>query len=181
MNLTKRQQLLAIAAITAVALLAADRLVFSPLVKTWKARSDQLATLKKNVTQGRALFDRDTAIRERWDTMRTNTLPSEVSAAEGRVLNGFDRWSRESRVTITSIRPQWKRAASDYAALECRVDAAGSLSALTRFLYDLERDPLGLKVESLELTARDDNGEQLTLGLQVSALLLNPPSTPSRR
>lgn len=181
MNLTKRQQLLAILAITAVALLVADRLIISPLVKSWKARSEQLAALKKNVTQGRALLERDTALRERWDAMRTNTLPSEVTAAESRVLTGFDRWSRDSRVTITSIRPQWKRATTDYAALECRVDAAGGLGALTRFLYELERDPLGLKVESLELTARDDNGEQLTLGLQVSALLLNPPSAQTTR
>ena len=181
MNLTKRQQVLALVAITAVVLFVADQPVFTPLVKSWKARSARLAALKKDVVQGRGTLTRETTIRERWDAMRTNTLPSDVTAAENRVLTGFDRWSRDSRVTITSIRPQWKRAAADYAALECRVDAAGGLGALTRFLYELERDALGLKVESLELTARDDNGEQLTLGLQVSALLLNPPPAQSIR
>jgi len=181
MNLTRRQQLLGILAGVAVALLAADRLVVGPLIKTWKARSERLATLKKSVTQGRLLLEREAAIRQRWETMRTNTLASEVSVAEGQILKGFERWSQDSRVSITSVRPQWKRSAADHVTLECRVDAAGSLPALTRFLYELERDPLALKVEALELTSRDDSGGQLTLGLQVSGLLLNPPSVSARR
>lgn len=181
MNLTRRQQFLGILAGVAVALLAADRLVITPLLKTWKARTERLVTLKKSVTQGRLLLEREAAIRQRWDTMRTNTLASEVSVAEGQILKGFERWSQESRVSITSVRPQWKRSAADYTTLECRVDAAGSLPALTRFLYELERDPLALKVEALELTSRDDSGGQLTLGLQVSGLLLSPPSSSARR
>ena len=62
--------------------------------------------------------------------------------------------------------------------LECRADAAGSLPALTRFLYEAEKDPLALKVEAVEITARDNDGQQLSLALQVSGLLLNPPPQP---
>ena len=173
MNLTNRQQLLAIVAVTAVALFASDRLVFEPLLKSWKARGTRLVELRKSVDKGRTLLERDQAIRVRWDTMRTNTLSSEVSVAEGQVLNRFDEWAKKSSVAISAIRPQWKRNAEDYLTLECRVDAAGNLPALTRFLYSVEKDSLALKVESLELTARDDNANQLSLGLQVSGLLLN--------
>lgn len=60
---------------------------------------------------------------------------------------------------------------------ECRADAAGNLSALTRFLYQAEADPLAIKVDVVELTARDTDGEQLTLGLQVSGLLLKTPGS----
>ena len=56
---------------------------------------------------------------------------------------------------------------------ECRVDAAGSLSSLSRFIYNIERDPLAVKVDTVELTARDNNGSQIGLGLLVSALVLN--------
>jgi hypothetical protein len=42
---------------------------------------------------------------------------------------------------------------------------------VTRLLYDLETDPMALKVEGLELTARDERGEQVSLGLQVSGLM----------
>ena len=92
--------------------------------------------------------------------------------AEGRLLGAFDGWSRESRVSIMSIKPQWKRSDDDFMTLECRVDASGTLATITRFLYEIEHNPLALKVESVELNSRDTTGAQLTLGLQVSGLVL---------
>jgi translation initiation factor IF-2 len=101
-------------------------------------------------------------------------LPNNVSVAENEVLRAFERWSQQSRLSVTSIKPQWKRTADDYMTLECRADAFGSLEALTRFLYDVERDSLALKVEAVEITTRDNEGQQLSLALQVSGLLLSP-------
>jgi hypothetical protein len=48
----------------------------------------------------------------------------------------------------------------------------GSLDQLFNFLYKMESSPLGLKVDSVELTSRDDSGRQLALGLTVSGLIL---------
>jgi hypothetical protein len=178
MNLNKRQQLLGILAIGAVALLAGDRLVFTPLTRLWKDRSEQLAQTKKSFEHGTQVLAREKVIRERWDRMRTNTLSSEISVAESEVWRAFDRWSQGNGITINGLKPQWKHNADDYATLECRVDATGTLPQITRFLYEIEKDPLGIKVDILEMTARDDRGQQLTLNLQVSGLQLNPPATP---
>jgi len=175
MNLSfqNRQQLLTIVALVAVALWAGDKLVLSPLMKSWKERSTRIVELRKSLLQGAQLLDRERSIRARWETMRTNTLPNEISAAEGRVLKAFDQWSQDSRISITSVKPQWKQNTDEFKSLECRVDAFGSLSTITRFLYELERDPLALKVDAVELSARDNEGSQLTLGLQVNGLILN--------
>jgi hypothetical protein len=62
--------------------------------------------------------------------------------------------------------------------LECRADAFGSIQAVSRFLYEVERDPLALKVEVVEIMPRDTAGQQLTLGLQVSGLVLNLEGQP---
>ena len=170
-----RQHLLTLIAAAAVALLAGDSLVFTPLVKAWRERSSRIAQLKRDITQGARTLERERAIRDRWDSIRTNTLPDDVSVAEGGVLKAFDRWSRDSRISITSIKPQWKRNADDFVTLECRVDAFGSLSTLSRFLYEVEHhEPLALKVDVVEIGSRDAEGSQLTLGLQVSGVLLNP-------
>ena len=48
---------------------------------------------------------------------------------------------------------------------------------LSRFLYSVERDPMALKLELVELGARDKDGQQLSLGLQLSGLVLNTPLT----
>ena len=172
MAIKNRQQLLIILAATGAALLIGDKLVITPLTASWQARSKQIAELTKQVNQGSLLVSRDSVIRTRWDQMRNGTLPEEVSAAENEVLQAFERWSQESRISISSIKPQWKRAGDDFMTLECRADAFGSIQAVTRFLYEVEKDPLALRVEAVEITARDNDGQQLTVGLQVSGLQL---------
>ncbi len=178
MNLKNRQQLLGILAIAAVSLLVLDRMIITPLAHTWKDRTEQIDKLKKSVLKGNQLLARDKVIRERWSNMQTNALSSEVSIAENQVFRSLDRCSQESRITVNGIKPQWKRAGDDYATFECRVDATGNLGQITRFIYEIEKDPLGLKLDSVEITAHDDRGQQLTLGLQVSGLQLNPPPAP---
>jgi hypothetical protein len=76
---------------------------------------------------------------------------------------------------VASIKPQWKRGqTSQYSLLECRVDVTGSLPALVRFLHEVEKSPLALRIDSLELNARDESGGKLSLGLLVSGLRLVP-------
>jgi hypothetical protein len=178
MNLNNRQQVLGIIAIVAVALLTGDRLLFTPIWKSWKARSAQITELKKSVTKGTQLLERDGPIREHWEHMRTNTLSGEQSIAEGQVLRALNRWEQDSKVSVTSVQNRLKQNSDDYATLECHVDGSGSLSALTRFLFEIEKDPLGFKLDQVELAAQDDRGAQLTLGVQVSGLELNPPPLP---
>lgn len=175
MNIKNRQQVLAFVAIAAVALLAGDKFVRAPLLASWKERSNRLAVLNKSVTQGVQLLAREQTIRARWDHMRTNMLPANIGEAENEVLQAFEKWSQDSRISMTSIKPQWKHGADEYTTLECRADAFGSMQALTRFLYYIEQDPLGLKVEAVEITSRDNEGQQLSLAVQVSGVVLGAP------
>lgn len=168
---SKRQQLLTILAAAAIAFWAGDKLIVSRLTKSWKARAGRIAELRKSVNQGLQLLERQETIRTRWESFRTNTLPTKASVAQSKVLKDFDRWSQESGISIASIKPQWKEA-DDYLTLECHVDAFGTLPTLAKFLYNVEKDPLALKVEAVEITTRSNDGQQLALALQVSGLLL---------
>ena len=174
MNLKNRQHLMALVAGATVALFAADKLVITPLTKGWKGRQAEITKLRQQVAEGRSLVQREASLRNRWDQMRTNTLPNNPSLAEQQVLKAFDRWSQESRISILSVSPQWKHDTEDYMTLECRVEAAGNISAVTRFLHDVEKDQMALKLQAVEISARDNDGQQLALGLQLSALVLTP-------
>ena len=59
---------------------------------------------------------------------------------------------------------------------QCRMDASGNLNSLSRFLYDLEKDPMALRLDSLEISSRDKEGQQLVLAVQISGLVLTPPN-----
>lgn len=170
-----REHLLGLIAGIAVVLLIGNSLIINPLINSWRERSTRIEQLRRDIAKGQRTLERERSIHDLWDSMRTNMLPDDVSVAEGAVLKAFDRWSQSSRISITSVKPQWKRTADDFLTLEYRVDAFGSLSTVCRFLYDVEHhDPLTLKVELVELGARDAEGSQLTLALQVSGVLLNP-------
>ena len=180
MQIKNRQQLLIIGAIVAIALFAGDQLVLSPLIKIWGARATRVAELRKQITQGKMLVLREQSIRSRWEQMSRNALPNNSSAAEQQVYKAIDLWAQNSGVALSAITPQWKHDSDDYMTFECRVDAAGDLGKLSRFLYSVERDPMALKLELVELGARDKDGQQLSLGLQLSGLVLNTPTPPAR-
>jgi len=173
--ISQRQRLLMILAGTAVLLLVLDSLVITPLTKGWQARRAEIAKLQKNVTEGRGLIERADRTRALWAEMQTQALPNDAAKAEQDLIAAFDRWGRAANIELGSIKPQWKRGATNrYSQLECRVDASGSLATLSRFLYEVEKSTLALRVDSVELTARDDNGQKLSLGLLVSGLRLIP-------
>jgi hypothetical protein len=175
MNLPNRQRWLLVTAGAVVALLVLDRLVFTPLTDSWKARSAEIATLQRNIAAGRSTIERAQRTERLWADMQANALAKDTAQAEQDVLSAFEKWRGSSGVELGSMKQQWKRGANDkYSVLECRVDATGSLANLTRFLYEVEKSPLALRVDSLELISRDDQGSKLSLGLLVSGLRLAP-------
>jgi len=181
-QIKNRQQLLIVGAIAAIALFAGDQLVLRPLIKVWSARASRVAELRKKVTQGNLLVEREQkeseqkrGIQTRWERMVTNALPNNTSAAEQKVVQAIDLWAQNSGVVISAITPQWKHDSDDYMTYECRVDAAGDLDKLNRFLYSVEQAK-ALRLELVELGARDKEGQQLSLGLQLSGLVLKTPT-----
>ncbi|MBM3864785.1 MAG: hypothetical protein FJ381_02655 [Verrucomicrobia bacterium] len=170
-----RQRLLLILAGVALALLLLDGLVISPLTGAWKARSAEIARLGKLVTEGESTVVRGERMRGLWQEMQGEALPTDPAKAEQDLLTAFDRWGRAGGVEVASIKPQWKRGqTSQYSLLECRVDVTGPLSAIVRFLHEVEKSPLALRIDSLELNSRDESGGNLSLGLLVSGLRLAP-------
>lgn len=176
MKIENRQQWLLVVAIAAVTLLFCDRVIIEPLRNVWKKRALEVAKLRTEVAEGNGLIRRAQVIRSLWERMQTNTLPNNPSLAQEQLLKAFENWSQESGVGINAITPQWKSDSDDYMTLVCRVDASGTLWTLSRFIYDIEKGPMALKLEAVDLSSRDNNGRQLTLGLQVSGLVLTPPS-----
>jgi hypothetical protein len=155
-----------------VGLFLLDKLVISPLTQSWKDRARQIAELEKTISQGSSLRSRGGNVRARWEDMKANTLVED--SAERKLLEAFQRWSDKSNISVSSIQPQWKRE-EDHSALECRANASGRIDALAHFIYELEKDPMALRIESMEITSRDESGQTLSLGLQVSGLVLTTP------
>lgn len=177
MTTEQRIYWLKIAAAITVGLLVLVTFVVDPIGRHWGEQSKRIAALREKVESGHLLLDREMAIRERWEQMLHNDLPQNASAAENELFQAIARWARNSRVSLTSLTPLWRDHEGGYKTLECRATTTGSQAALARFLYELETDPLAVRMETGEITARDDKGQQLTLNLWFTALQISPPNS----
>ncbi|HTR40688.1 MAG TPA: type 4a pilus biogenesis protein PilO [Pseudomonadales bacterium] len=175
MKIQNREQLLMVVVLGLVALWAGNLLVFGPMAKWWHTRQDAIKQLRQEVSQGKSLIRRESYILSEWSNMRTNSLPNDSSLAEQQVLRSLNNWVGDSGVNVSSVTPQWQMDQDDYSTLDCRVEATGDLGTLSRFLYEIESNPMALQLASIELTANDERGQQLTLGLEISGLALISP------
>jgi len=174
-KIKNRQEFLVMLTVAAFALLVGVNFILEPLGGWWSARQTQIKELRTKVIEGQQLIRRESGIRSRWKEMSANALPANTSLAEQKLLTAVDGWSRSSGAEVTSLMPQWKNESTNYLTLTCRVETAGNLGTLSRFLYDLERGPLALRLDSLELTARDKEGQQMTLSTEINGLALVQP------
>ena len=146
--------------------------ILTPLGNWWSTRQTEIKTLRVKITDGNSLLKRETAIRSNWATKRANALPANTSLAEQQLLKSFTSWADDSGTQLTSIMPQWKNDSTNYMTLGCRVEASGSMATLSKFIYEVERGPVALRLDTVELNSHDNLGQQLTLGLEVNGLAL---------
>ena len=173
METKNREKILGIALAVCIGLLLLNMLVISPMTDAWHSRSERIATLHKSIASGTMLIHRQESVRSQWNQMQTNALSSDSTVAERELFTAFDRWVGTSGVTEGSFRPQLHETDTNYTTIECRADVTGNMEGILRFLYEMGKDPMGVKLDSCELTAKDDTGKQLALTMDLSGLILN--------
>jgi hypothetical protein len=149
-----------------------DWAVISPVMSSWTSQSARIDALRQKVERGQQLIDREDAIRRKWAQMTQANLPTEVSAAESAAFQAISRWSRVSGISW-SLTTRWQDQDPGYQTFECRATATGSQAALSRFIFELETDPIPVSLDQYEITTRDEHGSQLTMTAQFSFLRMN--------
>jgi hypothetical protein len=167
-----RKTLLTLLAAAAVGVLALDNLVLKPYVRAWNARSEAIATLDQRITRGGALLDRADAMERKWRQMQDEALAGDRSTGESNVLRAVSGWVRGSGIALNSWTPEWKSTEPGHELFEIRLGATGDLEEIARFLFELEQDPLAVKVDDLLLAAQDERGRELSMTLRFSGLRL---------
>jgi Tfp pilus assembly protein PilO len=177
MKIENREKFLFVVVLAILGLIVCNWLVFTPLTNWWKVRAAKITQLRHDVGEGKYLIQREAKIRGDWENIRTNALPSNTSLAEQQMVKSFDTWAQQSGASLVGVTPQWKNDSTNYMTLNCHVDASGNIFTLGAFLYKIEKGPMALKLDSVELSTHDNTGQQLTLGMQISALSLISANT----
>jgi hypothetical protein len=176
----QRERLLVVGALSCIVLFVGNIAIINPLTAAWKARSEEIGKLETSITSGNTLVTRRAHIEDQYREMRGRSLPADRAVAQAIVQEAVGTWARNSRLNVTSIKPRWVVTSDDPAQqLEVRVSAGGSIEAVSRFLYELEQDPMALRVEQVELRARDERGAVIELEARFTGLILPEEKTKS--
>jgi Tfp pilus assembly protein PilO len=142
----KREKLLILAAALCVVILLGDKFIISPMLNLWKTRAARIAALEESLNKGTVLTDREETLTQRW---------------------------QESGLNVTSLRPRWIDEGQEARKLEFSLSATGSMESVVRFLYELERDPLAIRLEDVELATHDEQGREITLSARFTGLIVS--------
>lgn len=172
MRIENRQTLLKVLAGAVVGLFLLDKMVLTPAFNGWREQGEKIADLQQKVHHDQQLLQRDQQLQARWAEMQRTDLAPEISVAESDAFKGIARWATASRVSITSITPTWRTSDDEYDLYEVRAAVTGTQVSIGRFVYEMETDPLPVRLEDCEWTARDAKGQQLNGALRFTFIRL---------
>jgi len=157
-----------------------DRLLVTPGLKRLAETKNQKRELLAELTEARNLFERRRLLERKWKTMLSDGLQNDAEA-ESRVARALDEWSQDTRLTLTSVKPE--RVAGDKGLKEMAfvVAGRGQLSAVVRFLYKVETAELPIKVKDMQLGSTSESGDSMSLQLRLSALYLGAEEKSSNK
>ncbi len=168
----RRKRLFVIVAMICIGLFIFDKLILGAVVEGWKSRTQRIGDLEKKLQDGERLITHNKADYEKqWAFMLKNSLPPERSEAEQLIYDAMEQWSKIG-LTVTSQRPQWITDRDNNTRIEFRIVATGSIEAIARFLYNVERDPRGLRVQDVEISSRDEAGRNLSMSVLLTGVVL---------
>lgn len=166
------KRLIMVVVMICVGLLIVDKLILGAVVAGWKSRAQRIGDLEKKLQDGERLITHNKADYEKqWAYMLKNSLPPERSDAEQLIYNAMGQWSKFG-LTVTSQRPQWITDRDNNTRIEFRVVATGSMESIARFLYNVERDSRGLRVQDVEISSKDETGKNLSMSVLLTGVVL---------
>lgn len=166
MTLNRRERLAGLLTATLVGLLFLDRFLVTP----YQARRDRLLAeqqaLLAEISRGRAMISQWRAVAPSWEERWSGEWADEGGAT----LNALREWAEGSRLTLTLLRPEGRTAGEQWEENVFQVVAAGSMRNVARFLWRVESADLPLKIKDLQLTARREGEDDLSLQVRVGTL-----------
>ncbi len=170
MTLSRRETVIAVIAALAVALLVSQRYIISPL-RTGRADLEyQHLQLTHELEESARVFEQQRRMARRWQEMTAGGLASDPSTAEGRILQAVRDWAQQAGLALTSVQPERSRQEDTLGEIIVTASGTGRMSAVSRFLWLAETTALPLRVQEIQLGARTDGEDDLSLQLKLSTL-----------
>lgn len=174
MILSQRERYIGIATVAVLGLLGLDRYVLTPLIDARQTVNAQVKEAIARHERADRLFQNARRLGPRWNDMVAGGLQSDVSEAESKALHALRDWAAESRLNLSSLKPERVDKLKRYHAINFRATGTGSMESISKLLYRIQTSKLPMRVTDLQITARREGTDDLSLQLGVSTIYLAP-------
>ena len=176
MALSRRERVIAIAGLVAVAVLVLDYFAVSPLLDANAVVKDRLEAARARRDSDAVLLHRRDEMAHTWDDMVAGGLMSNPSETVRSVLQALQGWAAQAGLRISNTTPERATQGGELREITVRVTANGGMAAVAGFLWRLESAKLPLRIKDVQIGGREGS-DDLSLQMQVSTLYLAQPST----
>ncbi len=180
MVLSKRERILAIATLLVLGALAANAMIISPLDKRRQRTTNEKLELEAQVAQAQNLFDRRKMLERKWKGLLSEGMRSDADA-ESRIARALDEWSRQTRLELSSVKPERTSTEKGMNEITFVVAGRGGLDAVASFLYKVETSELPVKVTDMQLGSAGESGDSMSLQLRISAMYMGASQKTSEK
>lgn len=172
MVLSQRERYVLIATVAAVALFLGDRYVLAPILSHQARLDEKKQSLVGQLEHATALFKGRKGAEARWKEMTAGGLKADAAEAESALLHSIREWSQEASLTLSAVRPERAAAKGKVTEVIVLVNGSGPMSAVSRFLWRLQTSAVPVKIVEMQLSARREGADDLSVQLRLSALYL---------
>ncbi len=170
MALSKREKTIGLVAGLVLGALALDSFVVRPFFDSMDQLEQEQEMLRGRLADAKQTIAASDMARRRWGEFRAGSLETDASSTENNLLNALRGWSQDSRLTLTSIRPD--RTTGNHGLQEKNFQASvqGPMSAVSAFLYRVETSHLPVRIREMQITSRSEGTDDLAVQIRLSTI-----------
>jgi Tfp pilus assembly protein PilO len=168
------------ATILVLGALALNAIVINPLSTRRVQTTNAKLELEAQVAEAQNLFQRRQMLERKWKPLLSEWTRSGADA-ESRVAREMNDWSRQTGLTLTSVKPERSTTDKGMNEITFVVAGRGGLEAVASFLYKVETSELPVKVTDMQLGSTSESGDNMSLQLRLSAVYPGEPSKASEK
>lgn len=181
MVLSKRERYIAIATLAAIGIFGLDRVVLTPLVTANNELNAQVDGCQQQLEKAQRLFKNSRRKSQDWSRMQTNGLRrKDASETESLILNRIRDWAQDAGMSLSSVKPERTEKEKSFQKITFRATGIGGMSQISRFLGRIKDSDVPVRIGELQITARKEGTDDLSLQLGISTIYLAPEGEKER-
>lgn len=180
MSMKPRERNIAIVAAAVLGLLALDYFIVTPFLDSRALLISQREMLESDLAKANQTILASQAVRRRWAQFKAAGLQTDASSTENNLLNAMRQWSQEAKLPLASIRPDRATNENGLQEMTFQASSQGTMQAISAFVYRVETTQLPIRIREMQIAARTEAKNDLSMQMRISTLWDDVASTQAR-